>query len=590
MDMDSVGGQQTPVQGTQGTSVDANKKLDELHNDYIASVGNTTEIDRHSKGYISYHQGRDESTSWCFAPSYPDALAEIERHLGHPMLLGGLLTVAGGFPAYLETRAGYGKTTMARALDERIDSLYQRLGTDKNAARELAEFPFADVIIVEPKHDVAELIGMMTGGSISGTTAIAPTAEIRTALERATRWRMPNGRMAKPVLFVYDNAHTPAFLRMIEARLKTALATNTMYGMPYLTATHLLFANPNEENISSQLASLLMPWITPANVTSEYGLRGKPDVSELIRKRGRIIAEVALEKALGKSINQIDESEILKHADAIQEAFDEEIKERLEYYGITRGKESEVRKMKAVEYLTSDLGTPHYMDAIATSVTRAGLDALTAGWHWRPAKEVKPNNIYSQYLETPGFKAAYTPEELMEVAERHAAFAKAVRWNEAMATTLFKDKESMLPEWRRTKAFIDAHLSSRGEKINWYNERSAMNRRDTIDAGPDRSPRDWQRFVSLSALFGAMGRPDMVAYTIGTIGGINPEVPMPNITVNDSPVEVDRKLDEYFTAKNLSPSVQAMLRGQKLTPEEYAAGLKQYARAVIFTTQAEGGA
>jgi hypothetical protein len=115
MDMDSVGGQQTPVQGTQGTSVDANKKLDELHNDYIASVGNTTEIDRHSKGYISYHQGRDESTSWCFAPSYPDALAEIERHLGHPMLLGGLLTVAGGFPAYLETRAGYGKTTMARA-------------------------------------------------------------------------------------------------------------------------------------------------------------------------------------------------------------------------------------------------------------------------------------------------------------------------------------------------------------------------------------------------------------------------------------------------------------------------------------------
>jgi hypothetical protein len=400
---------------------------------------------------------------------------------------------------------------------------------------------------------------------------------------------MPNGRMAKPVLFVYDNAHTPAFLRLIESHLKTALASNTMYGMPYLTATHLLFANPNEENISSQLASLLMPWITPANVTFGYGLRGKPKVSELIRERGRTIAEVALEKALGKSINQIDESEILKHADAIQEAFDEEIKERLEYYGITRGKESEVRKMKAVEYLTSDLGTPHYMDAIATSVTRAGLDALTAGWHLRPVREMSPKNIYSQYAGTPGFRAAYTDEELKEIAERHAAFAKAVRWNESMALTLFNDP-SMLPAWRKVVSFIDAHLSSRGEKINWYNERSAMNRRDTIDAGPDRSPRDWQRFVSLSALFGAMGRPDMVAYTIGTIGGINPEVPMPNITVNDSPAEVDRKLDEYFTAKNLSPSVQAMLRGQKLTPEEYAAGLKQYARAVIFTTQAEGGA
>ena len=57
MDIDSVGGQQTPVQGTQGTSVDANKKLDELHNDYIASVGNTTKIGQHSKGYISYHTG-----------------------------------------------------------------------------------------------------------------------------------------------------------------------------------------------------------------------------------------------------------------------------------------------------------------------------------------------------------------------------------------------------------------------------------------------------------------------------------------------------------------------------------------------------
>ena len=87
-----------------------------------------------------------------------------------------------------------------------------------------------------------------------------------------------------------------------------------------------------------------------------------------------------------------------------------------------------------------------------------------------------------------------------------------------------------------------------------------------------------------------MGRPDMVAYTIGAIGGINPEVPMPDLTVNDTPAEIDRKLDGYFTAKNLSPSVKVMLQRQQLTPEEYAEGLKQYARAVIFTTQTDGGA
>jgi hypothetical protein len=593
MDIDSVGGQQTPVQATQRTPVDANKKLDELHNDYIASVGNTTEIGRHPKGYISYHKGKHESTSWHFAPTYPDALAEIERHLGHPMLLGGLLTVAGGFPAYLETRAGYGKTTMARALDERIDSLYQRLGKDQKAARELAEFPFADVIIVEPKHDVAELIGMMTGGSISGTTAIAPTAEIRTALERATRWRMPNGRMAKPVLFVYDNAHTPAFLRMIEARLRTSLASNTMYGMPYLTATHLLFANPNQENISSELASLMMPWITPADVTVEYGMREIPTVSEFIQAAGRKIAKAALRKVLGQSIDEIgDISKVLNDKNVVQklrEQFDEEIRERPADYGVLPRHEEELRQLPPEAYLTGGLGMPHYMDAIATSVSEAGLDAVTAGWHWRPDDEVDVDNIYSQYAGTTGFKAAYTPEELKEVAERHAAFANAVQWNESMAITLATDP-STLPEWKKVKDFIDRHLSSQGEKINWYNERSAMNRRDTIEAGPDRSPRDWQRFVSLSALFGAMGRPDMVAYTIGAIGGINPEVPMPDLTVNDTPAEIDRKLDRYFNAENLSPSVQAMLQGQELTPEEYAEGLKQYARAVIFTTQTDGGA
>lgn len=581
MDIDSVGGQQTPVQGTQGTSVDANKKLDELHNDYIASVGNTTEIGRHPKGYISYHKGKHESTSWCLAPAYPDALAEIERHLGHPMLLGGLLTVAGGFPAYLETRAGYGKTTMARALDERIDSLYQRLGKDQKAARELAEFPFADVIIVEPIHDVAELVGYLY-------------AEIRTALERAARWRMPNGAMAKPVLIVYDGAHTPEFLQLIESRLKTSLAANTMYGMPYLRVSHLLFANPNEENISSQLASLLMPWITPANVSIEYGLRGIPTLSELIRARGRKIAKAALRKVLGKSIDEIgDISKVLNDEKVVQklrEQFDEEIRERLADYGVLPDEEEELRKLPVEAYLTGDLGTPHYMDAIATAVSQAGLDAVAAGWHYRPAEEVDVDNIYSQYAGTPGFKAAYTTEDLKEVAERHAAFAKAVRWNALTAKTLFIDEESKLPEWKRVKAFIDEHLSSQGEKINWYNERSAMNRNDTIEAGPDRTPRDWQRFTRLTGLFGAMGRPDMAAYTLGVIGGIDPEVTMPDLTVNDTPAEIDKKLDEYFTAENLSPSVKAMLQGQELTPEEYAEGLKQYARAVIFTTQTDGGA
>jgi hypothetical protein len=376
--------------------------------------------------------------------------------------------------------------------------------------------------------------------------------------------------------------------------MKTALASNTMYGMPYLNATHLLFANPNQEEISDEFASRLMPWITPANVTSEYGLRGKRDESERIKAIGREIAEVAVEKVLGKSFDQVgDISEIRQHEKEIQKAFDEEVEERLGDYGLPATAEKELRKMTAVQYLSSDLGIPHYMDAIATAVSRAGLDAVAAGWHWRPDEEVRARYIYSQYAGTQGFNAAYTPEELQEVAERHAAFAKAVLWNEGVALKLFKG--SMLPEWQKVKTFIDAHLPSTAEKINWYNERSAMNRRDTVDAGPDRSPRDWQRFVSLTVLFGTMGRPDMVAYTIGAIGGIKHEVPMPKITINDTPAEIDRKLDEYFEPENLSPSVRAMLDrvrvgGQKLTPEEYAAGLKQYARAVIFTTQAEGGA
>jgi hypothetical protein len=540
---------------------------------------------------------------------------------------------------------------MARAIAQRIDSLYTRLEQnpeDKDAARELAELPFADVIVVEPKTDVAELVGylyvasnidrrtgqitnpyiaselanfllqenivptmeearelannlvnktidVMTGGGVSGTTAIAPTSEMQSALERATRWRMPNGEMAKPVCVVYDDAHTPEFLRLIESRLKTALAANTMYGMPYVRVSHLLFANPNKEETSSELASRLMPWITPADVTIKYGLRGKPDVSELIRATGREIAEVALEKALGKSIDEIDKSEIQKQSNAIQKAFDEEIRERLEMYGLSRDEEEAVREMTAVEYLTGDLGTPHYMDAIATAVSRAGLDAVTAGWHWRPRHEIKAQNIYSQYAGTPGFRAAYTDEELREVAERHAAFAKAVQWNDSVAVKLLLHDEFAPPEWKRVRQFIDAHIRSPGEKINWYNERSSMNRGEDIDAGPDRTPRDWQRLTSLTALFGAMGRPDMVAYTVGMIGGINPEVTMPDLTVNHTPAEIDSALEKYFTAQNLSPSVKAMLnqqspQGQQLTPEEYAAGLKQYARAVIFSKQTEGGA
>ena len=645
-DMDSDGGQQTPVRGAQTTPANATIDLDALHNDYMDKQETTTKIAQHSKGYISYHKGRQEDTTLHLAPSYPKALEEIQRHLGHPMLLGGFLTVAGGFPAYLETRAGYGKTTMARAIAQRIDSLYTRLEQnpkDKDAARELAELPFADVIVVEPKSDVAELVGylyvasnvdrrtgqiqnpyianelanfllqenivptmeearelannivnktidVMTGGGVSGTTAIAPTSEMRSALERATRWRMPNGRMAKPVLVVYDDAHKPEFLQLIESRLNTALAANTMYGMPYLTVSHLLFANPNDRIVASEFASRLMPWITPANVTIEYGLRGKADDSELIRATGREIAEVAAEKVFGKSIKEIDKSEILQRDGEIQKAFDEEIRERIADYGLSPDEEEAVREMRAVEYLTGDLGTPHYMDAIATAISRAGLDAVTAGWHWRPRDEIKAQSIYSQYAETPGFKAAYTPEELREVAERHAAFAKAVQWNDSMALKLLVKHDSAPPEWKRVHDFINAHMSSPGEKINWYNERSSTNRGEDIDAGPDRTPRDWQRLTSLTALFGAMGRPDMVAYTIGMIGGINPEVTMPNITVNHTPAEIDSALERYFTAKNLSPSVQAMLRGQQLTPEEYAAGLKEYARAVIFTTQTEGSA
>jgi len=364
--------------------------------------------------------------------------------------------------------------------------------------------------------------------------------------------------------------------------------------MPYLRVSHLLFANPNEENISSQLASLLMPWITPADVTVQYGMREIPTVSEFIQAAGREIAEVALEKVLGKSIDEIgDISKVLNDEKVVQklkEQFDEEIRERPADYGVLPRHEEELRKLPPEAYLTEDLGMPHYMDAIATAVSQAGLDAVTAGWHYRPAEEVDVDNIYSQYAGTPGFKAAYTTEDLKEVAERHAAFAKAVRWNALTAKTLFIDEESKLPEWKRVKAFIDEHLSSQGEKINWYNERSAMNRNDTIEAGPDRTPRDWQRFTRLTGLFGAMGRPDMVAYTIGAIGGIDPEVTMPDLTVNDTPAEIDTKLDRYFKAENLSPSVKVMLQGQQLTPEEYAEGLKQYARAVIFTTQTDGGA
>ena len=642
-DMDSDGGQQTSGQGAAIALEQTKKKLRDLHGAYIEEAGSATQITKHPKGYASYHTGLHENTAWGIAPTSPAALAKIEEALGHPMLLGGLLTAAAGFPAYLETRAGYGKTTMAHALKQRIDSLYERAEKgDRKAARELAELPFADVVVIEPKSEIAELIGYlyvapsrehdhdpsvvnnlarflieegraetteeavelannlldesivsMTGGGISGTTAIAPTAEIATALERAALWRMPNGKQAKPVALVLDDAHTPSFWEMMGERMKTALAANTMFGMPYVRVSYLLFANPNELNTTSEFASRLMPWITPADVTAQYGVRGTPTVSEVIRARGRKIAKAALKKVLGESIGEIgDISEVLSDQNVVQkinEQFEEEIRERAAYYGVLPDEVEELRKLPAEAYLTRDLGIPHYMDAIATAVTQAGLDAVTAGWHYRPEEEVDVDNIYSQYAGTPGFRAAYTDDELREVAERHAAFAEAVHRNIALATEIFSGKFE-IPDWNRVLGFINQHIRSRGQKINWVNERAAVNKGRPVTAGPDRTPRDWQRFTRLPALFGAMGRPDMTAYTIGMIGGIDPEVTMPNITVNDTPKEIDRKLDEYFKADNLSPSVKAMLQGQQLTLGEYAEGLKQYARAVIFTTQADGSA
>jgi hypothetical protein len=637
------GAQTTQGQGAAIAPEKAKQKLEDLHKAYIDEAESATQIRKHPKEYASYHTGLYEKTAWGVAPKSPAALAKIEDALGHPMLLGGLLTVAAGFPAYLETRAGYGKTTMAHALKQRIDSLYERSKKgDKKASRELAELPFADVVVIEPKSEIAELIGYlyvapnrerdhdpsvvnklanyliaegraetmeeamklannlldesidwMTGGSISGTTAIAPTEEIATALERASLWRMPNGKMAKPVVLVCDDAHTPTYWAMLETRLKTALAANTMYGMPYARVSYLFLANPNELNTTSEFASRLMPWITPADVTAQFGVRGTPTVSELIRSRGRKIAKAALRKVLGQSIDEIgDISKVLndeKVVEKLKEQFDEEIRERAGYYGVLPDEEEELRKLPPEAYLTGGLGTPHYMDAIATAVSQAGLDAVTAGWHYRPDEEVDVDNIYSQYAGTPGFRAAYTDDELREVAERHAAFAEAVHRNNALATEIFSGKFE-IPDWERVLRFINQHIRSRTEKINWFNERAAVNRDEPIDSGPDRTPRDWQRFTRLPALFGAMGRPDMTAYTVGMIGGIDPEVSMPDITVNDPPGEIEKKLDAYFKANNLSPSVQAMLKGQQLTPGEYAEGLKQYARAVIFTTQADGSA
>jgi hypothetical protein len=332
-------GQQTSGQDAAIAPEKTKQKLEDLHNAYMQGAGSSTQIRGHSKGYTSYHTGLYEGTEWGIAPESPAALKTIEDAVGHPMLLGGLLTAAAGFPAYLETRAGYGKTTMARALKQRIDSLYKRAEKgDREAARELARLPFADVVVIEPKSEISELVGYlyvalmstlehthdpsvvhnlanylisegraetmeeatklandlldesvnwMTGGGVSGTTAIAPTEEIATALQRAALWRMPNGKMAKPVAVVLDDAHTPTFWEMLKERLKTALAANTMYGMPYVRVSYLLLANPNELDATSEFASRLMPWITPADVTVQYGMREIPTVSEYIQTAGR---------------------------------------------------------------------------------------------------------------------------------------------------------------------------------------------------------------------------------------------------------------------------------------------------------------
>jgi len=110
-DLGSDDEQQTSGQAPRGTP--AKIDLDALHNDYMASEENTTKIGQHPKGHITYHEGRHGDTEWSLAPALPKALKEIERHLGHPMLLGGgphcgrgVTSVSGNAPGIREDDDG----------------------------------------------------------------------------------------------------------------------------------------------------------------------------------------------------------------------------------------------------------------------------------------------------------------------------------------------------------------------------------------------------------------------------------------------------------------------------------------------------
>jgi len=598
----------------------------------MKEVGSSAMSGAHFKGYAQWYKGYHEGISWAISATHPQKLQEIERHLGLPMLLAGLLTAMAGFPVYLESRPGYGKTTMARAIKKRLDALYQKLSSSPSAARELAEFPFADIIIVEaelvgylyvagtanpirgenqaptvvetlanPPHSagqastldearqkasdrIRESVNIMTVGDVLGTIAIAPPAAIATALQRAVLWHAPNRKIVKPVLLWYDNAQSPGFLEMVRDRLKTALAADVVCGMPGLQAVHIFAANPNQIQIPDELASRLFPVIIPAGASIEFALRGYHDFDQHLDSVGRSIAEETVSRVLGKPYEEATQEEIERQANAIREWFRNELNTNHAQYALAPQDKDTVLEKDVLDYLSGGMGATHYEDAIGLAINHAGLDALTAGWHLQlPESE---EQIYQTLCDTPGYAMAYTPEELKEVAERHFVFATALARNTGSAKYLIDSDKSPLNEWRAMKRI----LNNANMGINWYNERSYQNSGYPVDQPMMRTACDWQRLVHLTASFLTLGRPDMAVYTIGTICGIDPDVPAPQLTIETSPSEIDKQLEQYFHHNNLTPSARNLLESARINPETYAAALKELARATVFTTQTADGA